>query len=252
MSAQGTESSGANKLTPPATPHERKNPPVRYPKPRPEPVEAKKFGILLAVPTRGYVWHETAKALEPHNPQYIREKLSAANVRNKIVRDFLKTDADALVMCDDDVIPSPGFIDSMMACPYDIVGAAVPIAKMPAHPVFINAFDLKEDGRIMTTILPERGHKKIGAIGTGLILIHRRVLEDERLKKPFDQQFDADGCILVGQDLEFCRRAGECGYTIGVTMDALTDHYISLHANAIALAYGQIPKDELSGATPDV
>ncbi len=231
--AQGTEASGHNKL-------ERGLVKIDE--------EPKQFGILLAVPTRGYVWHETAKALEPHNPQYIREKLSAANVRNKIVRDFLKTNADALVMCDDDVIPSPGFIDMLVACPYDIVGAAVPIAKMPAHPVFINAFDVTDDGRIMTTPLPPNGHKEIDAIGTGLILIHRRVLEDKRMTRPFDQQFDKDGCILVGQDLEFCRRAKAFGYSVGVTMDALTDHYISLHANAVALAYGQIPKDEPSGA----
>ena len=224
MTAQSTEASGLNKIK-----------------------EGKTLGVLLAVPTRGYVWHETAKALEPHNPQYVREKLSAANVRNKIVRDFLKTKADVLVMCDDDVIPSPGFIDNLLSCPYDVVGAAVPIAKMPQHPVFINAFDVKEDGRIMTTTLPERGHKQIDAIGTGLILIHRKVLEDKRMTRPFDQQIDKDGCILIGQDLEFCRRVRQFGYTVGVTMDALTDHYISLHANAIALAYGQIPRDEVDG-----
>lgn len=195
--------------------------------------------VLLAVPTRGHVWHETAKALEPHNPQYVREKISAANVRNKIVRDFLKTDADALVMCDDDVIPAPGFLDQMIQAPYDIAGAAVPVAKMPAHPVFINAFDVHDDGRIMTTELPETGHKAVDAVGTGLILIRRKVLEDKAMTRPFDQMIDQDGCILVGQDLEFCRRARERGYTIGVLMDTLCDHYISLHANAVAVAYHQ-------------
>ena len=66
----------------------------------------KQLDVLLAVPTRGHVWYETAKALEPYNPQYCREKLSVANVRNRIVKRFLdETKADALVMCDDDVVP---------------------------------------------------------------------------------------------------------------------------------------------------
>ncbi len=199
----------------------------------------KKRGLnaILAVPTRGYVWHETAKALEPFNPQYVREKISAANVRNKIVKDFLKTEADVLVMCDDDVIPHGDFLEILAKCPYDIVAAGVPVAKMPAHEVFINAFDVDEEGAFRTTELPMDGHKACDAVGTGLILIHRKVFEDPTMKMPFNQQLDDDGLILVGQDLQFCRRAREAGYTIGVSMDALCDHFVWLHANAITRAY---------------
>ncbi len=206
--------------------------PPAVPESTPEPLR-----VLLAVPTRGYPWHETAKALEPYNPQYCREKLSVANVRNRIVRQFLDTDAQILVMCDDDVVPGPGFIDVLANCPYDIVGAPVPIAKMPAHEVFLNVFTVEDDGRIITKTLPETGHMPCDAVGSGIILIHRHVLEDERMKRPFEQMLDDDGCILVGQDLQFCRRARAAGFSIGVSADALCDHYISLHANSIALAY---------------
>ena len=199
------------------------------------------MNVLLAVPTRGYVWHEVAKSLETLNPQYVRNKLSVADCRNKIVRDFLKTEAEVLFMCDDDVLPPPGFMDVMLrtleGAPYDILGAAVPIAKMPQHQVFINAFDIREDGAFMTTQLPERGHKAVDLVGTGVIAIRREVFEHPDMKRPFDQLIDEDGCIQVGQDLQFCKRAKEAGFTIGVTLDVLCDHYVTLHANAIAYAY---------------
>ena len=200
---------------------------------------------LLAVPTRGHVWYETAVALAPYNPQYVRNKLSVADVRNRIVRDFLKVkQAQALVMCDDDVIPPPNFLDILINCPYDIAAAAVPVAKMPAHEVFINAFT-EEAGGFKTIQLTETGHLPCDAVGTGLILIHRRVLEHPDMKQPFNQLLDEDGCIQVGQDLEFCHRARKAGFTIGISMDALCDHYVSLHANAISMAYkGLVPSEE--------
>ncbi len=208
--------------------------------------------ILLAVPTRGYPWYETAQVLAPWKPNYVREKLSVANARNKICRDFLQTRAEILVMCDDDVVPGPDFMTTLLetsdAAPYDIVAAAVPIAKMPAHPVFINAFDVTEDGAIRTTPLPPTGHKKVDSVGSGLILIHRRVLEHPDMTRPFDQMIDRDGVILVGQDLEFCRRAREAGFRIGVSMDACCDHFVSLHANAVAAAYAQAHAEDLAEA----
>lgn len=194
-------------------------------------------GVLVAVPTRGHVWCETAKALEGSNPQYVREKLSVANVRNRIVRDFLQTKAEALVMVDDDVIPPPGFVEKLLNTPYDIVAAPVPIAKVPAHTLFVNVFDVGPNGEIMTVTVPENGHIACDAVGSGCTLYRRNVLADKRMSQPFNQQLDKDGTILVGQDLEFCRRARAFGYTIGANFDATCDHYVSLHLSAIGLAY---------------
>lgn len=200
-------------------------------------------GVLLAVPTRGYPWYETAKALEPYNPQYILEKLSVASVRNKIVRDFLATKADALVMCDDDVIPPPGFIDILVNTPYDIVAAPTPIMKVPKHGAFLNVFNVDPDGKIMTIENPTEGHIACDAVGSGCILIHRRVLEHPHMSRPFDQQIDKHGIILVGQDLEFCRRARAAGFSIGANYDLSNDHYVSVHVNAVAMAYAPDPEE---------
>ena len=206
------------------------------PRPGPTPVDDG-VRVLLAVPTRGTVWFETANALAPYGPQYVREKLSVASGRNRIVREFLKTEAEILVMCDDDVIPPPDFVENLVGCPYDVIGAPVPIAKMPAHEVFLNVFQVTETGAIRTIEVPPTGHVPVDAVGSGLIAIHRRVLEHPDLTHPFEQQLDDDGVILVGQDLRFCQRVKDAGFTVGVCMEAMCDHFISLHANAIAMAY---------------
>lgn len=189
-------------------------------------------GVLVAVPTRGHVWYETARALAPYHPQYEREKLSVASGRNRIVRKFLETNADALVMVDDDVIPTPGFVEKLLEAKYDVVGAPVAIAKLPQHPLFLNVFDVEDNGAIVNVPPQTTGHQRVDAVGSGCILIHRRVLEDHRMKRPFDQQLNENGEILVGQDLEFCRRVRAFGYTIGVNWEVVCDHYVSLHLNA--------------------
>lgn len=197
------------------------------------------MNVLLAVPTRGYVWHETAKALEPYNPQYVKNKLSVADCRNRIVRDFLKTKADVLFMCDDDVLPPPGFLEVLVRDMegYDVLGASVPVGKLPQHGFFINAFNVSPEGAFETAELEIDGVTKVDAIGTGLCGIRRAVLEHPEMKAPFQQMLDEDGTILVGQDLEFCRRARALDFKIGVTTNIVCDHFISAHANAIHSAY---------------
>lgn len=202
------------------------------------------FGVLVCVPTRGYPWHETAKALEPYNPQYVLEKLNVANARNRIVREFLKTKADVLVMCDDDVIPPVGFVEALLNTPYDVVSAPTPIAKFPRHPIFLNSFNVNDEGRFYTVPTPgqDTPHIPVDAVGTGCVLIHRRVLAHPALKRPFDQKVDEDGVVITGQDLNFSNRVKDAGFSIGANYDVLCDHFISIHANACAMAYHQ-PKE---------
>lgn len=199
------------------------------------------MNVLLAVPTRGYVWHETAKQLEPYNPQYVRTKLSVADGRNRIVKEFLKTNAEVLVMCDDDVIPPPEFLDVLLRDlelgGFEIIGASVPVGKFPKHELFINAFTLTPSGQYETVVLTKDSTLRVDAIGTGLCAIKRAVFEHPSMKAPFQQGIDEDGLIVVGQDLEFCRRARESGFSIGVTTNIVADHFVSAHANAIHTAY---------------
>lgn len=197
---------------------------------------------MLAVPTRGYVWFETAKQIGKYDPIYYREKLSVANVRNKIVADFLNDKwghRDLLFMIDDDVIPQNGWAELLSEAPYDIVAAPVPMAKMPDLPVVLNIFNKTDDGRWITAQLPDTGHIEVDGVGTGLIMVRRHVLEHPELTQPFLQELGPDGTIYTGQDLNFCIRAKKLGFTVGAVADCLCDHFTNVHLNSIPYVYGR-------------
>lgn len=199
---------------------------------------------LLAVPTRGYVWFETAMQIGHLEPIYYREKLSVANVRNKICHDFLENkhgQRDVLYMIDDDVIPPhKKFAERMLSAPFDVVGCPVPMSKMPDLPVVLNCFNKNKDGNWVTAqnTLPEEGNVEVDAVGTGLIMIRKHVLEHPEMVKPFDQLLTDEGTIQVGQDINFCIRAKKLGFTVGVCADLICDHFVNLHLNTIPYVYG--------------
>jgi hypothetical protein len=198
---------------------------------------------MLAIPTRGYVWHESAKAASSWEPIYYREKLSVANVRNRIVKDFLEDKyghSDVLFMMDDDVVPPhQQWPQVMAAAPFDIVAAPVPIAKLPDLPVVLNVFNQTEDGRLLTAEVPDSGHIEVDSVGSGLVMIRREVLEHPEMKQPFQQELDEWGTIVVGQDIQFCRRAKKLGFSIGVACELLCDHFVPLHLNTVPWVYGE-------------
>jgi hypothetical protein len=70
--------------------------------------------VELWVPTRdGRVDSRTASLIAPYSPNYLVEPYSVASARNEIVREFLSSDAQALVMVDDDVVPPAGFVEEL-------------------------------------------------------------------------------------------------------------------------------------------
>jgi GT2 family glycosyltransferase len=167
-----------------------------------------------------------------------------ASVRNKICHDFINDkhgERDLLYMIDDDVIPPhKQFAERMASLPYDVVGCPVPMSKMPDLPVVLNIFNRNEDDRWVTAqnLLPEEGHMPVDAVGTGLMMIRRHVLEHPEMTQPFNQVIDDDGTIQVGQDINFCIRAKKLGFTVGVCAETVCDHFTTVHLNTIPWVYG--------------
>lgn len=211
---------------------------------------------LLAVPTRGYIWHETASQIARYEPIFYREKLSVANVRNKIAADFLDNkwgEKDLLYMVDDDVIPPhKQFAERMASAPFDIVGAPTPMAKMPHMPVVLNIFNKNDDGNWVTcqNFLPDDGNMPVDAVGTGLIMVRRHVLEHPEMAMPFNQVLTDEGVIQTGQDINFCIRAKQLGFSIGVCADLICDHFTNVHLNTIPFVYGS-PVNSPSEVKPE-
>lgn len=210
----------------------------------PKTVQAAPLKAMLAVPTRGDIWHETMLMIAGMSPCVYRDGLSVASNRNKIARDFLQGKhngkfigkRDVLFMIDDDVLPMrDDWAQIMSAAPFDICAAPVLMHKLPDVPIIWNCFN---GDRLQTFDLPEDGYVECDAVGTGLIMIHRRVLEHPDMRAPFLQELDPDGVIHVGQDIQFCRRAKKAGFTVGVAAAATCDHIKRMHLSPIPWVYG--------------
>lgn len=209
--------------------------------------------IGIYVPTRGHVWHGTASALayvgivnELGLPTYVQGVTGPAEVRNEIVKQFLETGKDVLVMCDDDVVPPAHVLQ--IAVPiidddFDIVAACVPIMR-PGTAFMPNIFKRNGEGYDPhLDAYKESGVVAADAVGTGCIAIARKVLVDNHLKVPFRPKLHKDGTWHVGEDINFCERARARGYRVAADLGVWCEHLTELHANATAMAYMGLLKE---------
>ena len=145
--------------------------------------------------------------------------------RNMIVRDFLKTDADYLIMLDDDNPPNQDFFE-MIDLDKDVIGVPTP-GKGDAG-VHWMVYDFKKGypKKVLLEAFPfekRKGIQKVGAISTGCVIIARRVLE--ALKRPFEDIFGDDGVILHSDDIGFAHKAKQAGFQEWANFEMNCSHY---------------------------
>lgn len=196
-------------------------------------VEASK--IRVAVPTRGTVNYLTAQRLQeirdanPGLPPVMYEagRLGVSNVRNTIAKKFL-LDADVpdwLIMVDDDLVPPPSLLDLTSDDTADIVAYPYLIVRPGISLPFPCAFRWDAEKGVHTVIdqpFSQTGRISCDAAGTGCMAVHRRVLT--ALKAPFDMQSDEDGIMLRSDDMAFCMKARDAGFSVTVDFTKLADH----------------------------
>ncbi len=163
-----------------------------------------------------------------NNPDYTVELgfVGAKRVeasRNILTKKFLESDADYLLMIDDDNPPTRNVLD--------LLKEGKEIVIFPT-PIFYNK-------KIMWNI--ELGeHKQLSGLqqiksgGTGCILIKRSVFEKLE-PNPFDTKVDSYGVTTEGQDIRFCRLAREVGIKIWTDWSYPCDHYKTV--NLLELLY---------------
>jgi len=153
-----------------------------------------------------------------------------SNNRNKIVQDFLsKKEFDYLLMIDDDITP-PENILNLADFQKDIVSALCFMFQQDTVAPLL----LKEDMDGMYRVADFKGYEglvKVDAVGTGCIMLSRKVLE--AIKAPFSDVFDADGVRKYGLDLAFCRRAKEKGFDVYCHLDYPCGHKVTMDLTKI-------------------
>ncbi len=146
--------------------------------------------------------------------------------RNKIVKRFLDTDCDYLLMIDDDVVPLHNPCE-MVYVNRDVVASPALVrceggvmawtAYVPhSDGVGYSAIDLNSFDDMLDVL-------EVAIVGTGCILVKRKVLET--LKAPFHSEFDEDGIQTYGTDFAFSRKATKGGFKIYTMVHHRCEHF---------------------------
>lgn len=180
--------------------------------------------IYIAILDQGWIRRELAPvlaALKSDQRFYIEIRHHSlrpiAYNRNNIVKQFLKTDCDFLLMIDHDNVPCRNPLD-LVLLDKDIIGC--PYLQVKNNETGWMALKKLKDGYNQVKIKGDL--QEVDAVGTGVILIARRVLE--KVKIPFERKWKG-GFPLLGLDFYFCEKAKKLGFKIWVHWKYLASHY---------------------------
>ncbi len=145
------------------------------------------------------------------------------NNRNKIVQRFLTNkECDYLLMIDDDIVPPKNILNladfqkdiiSPVCFIYQYDKGVWPVVLKRSREGTLNPIDITE----------KQGLIECDAVGTGTIMLSRKVLEAIRF--PFQNEYDADGVKKWGLDLNFCEKAKKLGFKVYCHLDYICSHW---------------------------
>lgn len=227
---------------------------------------AEKLKVFIAVLADGMTQHATHSLLayhlpfismDPNTPYTFAYWVEAARSpqdykRNKIIEQFLDTECDVLMMIDHDMIIDMSVLDLLATKNYDIAGP-LQYSMKGADPE--KGHDIPrcmpcafvrdtENGGAMKPVWPKQGMQaEVDIVGSGVVAIKRRVLEDPKMQHEpdlsppaiFRNIFEPNGRRSTGLDVGFCLRAKDLGYSVKVNWSVEVGHFHRVNLNEIDL-----------------
>lgn len=197
--------------------------------------KSKKIKLYLAVLNRGWIRRELVNTLlEMRDTKGVEITLENLNKtfaspicsnRNLITKRFLATDNDFLMMIDDDVLPLHNPAELVFA-DKDVIGSPAKVRQKGRNinwVAYVKTID--REGYVPVdfySVDDTIDLLSVDIVGTGCILIKRKVLES--IKAPFLTEFDEDGISNYGTDFAFCKRAKKAGFEIYTTPQRVCEH----------------------------
>lgn len=146
---------------------------------------------------------------------------------NRIVKDLLTVYSDHVfwLTMDADNPPTRNPLD-LISLDLDVIGFPTPVwanMRQGDQPYYYNAMLSQNDG--WTPAIGD-GLMEVDAVGSGCMLIHRRVCET--MDKPlFVRQCDGWGVVERGHDYRFCSAAKMAGFRIWTHFDYPCHHFVN-------------------------
>lgn len=198
----------------------------------------KPIKVYLAILNRGWLrkeisWNKLAAMQNTSGVRVVWEDPALTfgepicSNRASICMRFLKTDCDFLMMMDNDILPygNPMFF---VHADKDIIGFPAKVRQTGRSLNWVAYHEVKNYGYVPVDFgkLPnkEADLLPVDVVGTGCILIKRRVIKKLMNKAPFLVEFDKYGINRYGTDFAFCRRAKKAGFEIFTAPNCICEH----------------------------
>jgi hypothetical protein len=211
-----------------------------------------KTRVLIAVPNEGNIHKHVSFALlklqldTRYDLRIIQPTHSPSdNNRHHIFNDFLAGGEDYLLMIDSDNPPTDNPLD-LVALDMDVVGCPTPVwhftgNKPGERPIYENAYKYIPEEDAYTEWPDKIGLQKVDAVGTGCILVAKRVLEHPGMRKGANQRtLHPDGTVNKGGDIMFCETAKKCGFEIYAHYNYRCLHFKEVELHEVARAFAQM------------
>lgn len=176
--------------------------------------------------------------------------------RNMIVKAFMESDDDWLVMVDEDQILPDNWWHLCTVSDADIVGALTPVWVSNMDPetmLRVNNYGVDDQNRCYNLPAPDDSVKqpyRVPIVGTGLIAIRRRVFAPKPSglgDSPFYFTFMDDRKIRGGEDVNFSVDANRAGFTLAVHPGVRSDHLKEIPLSQVESYYRARKAAELAG-----
>jgi len=207
--------------------------------------------VLISIPNRHWI-HSTVghrehwllrderyqcKIIKPSHKPYV-------NNLHHIIEDFIKDDYDFWLNIDADNPPTKNPLD-LIELDKDVIGCPTPIwhftDKSGERPYYLNAYDYDSSVDAYREHQPQIGLQEVDAVGTGCILIARRVFKNFVMQQgAFHRRWNENGTMNKGNDIAFCERARNQGFEIYAHFDYLCDHFTELSMLEVIRAFYQM------------
>jgi len=206
----------------------------------------KNKSVYIAVLNQGWIRPELATLLARLPEQrkyniyigYPAHKPITHN-RNTIVKRFLESGMDYLLMIDGDNIPPENVLD-LADYEKDIIGGLcfafmrnmiIPLGLKMNKEKLYDLMDIEENSGVV----------ECDGIGSGVMMIKREVLEN--IEFPFRNEYDPEGIKTKGLDVNFCKRAKERGYKVWCDLNMKCSHWTTIDIRNIWLGYNELNKE---------
>ena len=160
------------------------------------------------------------------------------NNLHRCIQDFLKHGDDFWLTMDADNPPMNNPLD-LVELNKDVIGLPTPVWHSEVRgdrPWFFNAMD-SVGGEYRPHEICE-GLQEVDAVGSGCLLIARRVIEKLRWQQPFMRQWLPDGTTGLSSGFSFCKKAKDAEFKIWAHHDYLCHHFNELDLLEVIQAFG--------------